>query len=268
MASTEVQTLIDSVKSKSTKLKWAIGLGAALVLAPVTWAIGYAVLGATFAGAALALAGAVGLTVVNLTPVFLMKLENRKIQMIIDEANRNPIPTLWNEHKKDAEDLAEMLSAIEDYATEIGNVESKMKRLTTDLTPDDLASFESDINAMKTDLALQEQDYAEAMDNHNKQEVQIKRASAIWDLNMAVSAANAKNVNRAEETLAKIKRETALDAVTSSMNRSKAQLRARILNRAGTGQLTGVDRRPALSNSPSDVIDVQVSDASKLKVVK
>lgn len=259
--------MIEKIKRKSNIAKWGLGLGAALVLAPLTWYVAYAVLGAAFLGAAVALAGVVGLTVVNLTPVFLMKLENRKIQMIMAEATRNPIPTLWAGHKQDAEDLDGMLQSIEDYATEIGNVDSKMQKLTSDLTPQDLEAFKQDIDAMRHDLQLQEQDYSDAMKAHANQEVQIKRASAIWDLNMAVSAANAKNVNRAEETIAKIKRETALDSVTSGMNRSKAQLRSRILNRMNS-QSVGTSHPLSITNQPAeDVIEVSAVD-NRLKVTR
>lgn len=220
------------VLKKASLLKWGVGLVGALVLAPVVWALVYAVLGAAALGASLFVAGAVGLAVVNLAPVLSMKFANWKINMIIEEAQRNPIPTLIQEYDKDGKELEGFQQAIVDYATEIGNVRDQAAKLQSYLTQSDREKFESDIALMEKDLQLQEQDLDEFKQQHEAFRVEIQRADAIWKLNMAVSKANAKNRGvRAEETIARIKKDTALDAVSSAMNRSKAQLRQRIRDR-------------------------------------
>lgn len=253
--STDIQALTDSVKKKANWLKWGLGIGAVALVAPFIWMMVYAMLGVAALGAATLIAIGVGLALVNLSPVLAMKFQNAKIKAIIAEAEKNPIPTLWEGHRKDAEELAEMNKAIEDYATEINNVRSRMQSLSKDLSQEDKDGFENDIATLEQDLTLQEQDYEQAMTDHAAQEVQIKRASAIWDLNMAVNKASSKNMNRAEETMAKIKRETALDAVNASMNRSKAQLRARIRARANAANAG--PGKPALTHQPADVIEME-----------
>jgi hypothetical protein len=249
----DVNTVIEGIKRKSTLAKWGLGLLGVVLLAPLSFALAYAIFGAALLGLALAFAGVVGLTVLAGVPWLVTKLANKRIEWVLAEARRSPIPTLWEGHRQDAEDLRAMGEAITEYATEIGNAQDKARKLAKDLLPEDLASFNKDVQAMQVDLELQEQDYREAVLAHEKQEAEIKRASAIWDLNMAVANANAKNLNsRAEDTLAKIKRETALDSVSASMNRSKAQLRQRIQQRSAIhGAATA-----ALANNPSQVIDL------------
>lgn len=242
------------VLKKAGMLKWGVGLVGVLVLAPVVWALAYAMLGAVALGAASFLALIIGLAVVNLAPVAAMKFANWKINLIVAEAQRNPIPTLLQEYERSQQELEDFSQAIIDYATEIGNVEDQARKLHGYLQEADIASFQSDIDAMKTDLSLQEQDLDEARQKLKDFSTEIKRADAIWKLNMAVSKANAKNLARAEETMARIKKETALDAVTSAMNKSKAQLRERIRTRTAVST-------PRLADS-SGTTDVLFRDAS------
>lgn len=243
----QLEVVKERVLRRANIAKWGLGLVGVLLVAPVIWMLAYAVLGAAALGVSLVVAGVVGLTIVNMAPVVTMKLANAKIKAIMAEAARNPIPTLWNEWEKDGEELREFEKAIADYATEIENVQSKAKKLTVDLKPEDLQQFQDDIDAMRQDLALQQGDLDQARQEHEQFRLEVKRASAIWDLNMAVSKANAKNLNRAEETMARIKKETALDTVTASMNRSKAQLRERIRSRTTVNGMAQIGNEPSAS---------------------
>jgi hypothetical protein len=205
--STEVQVLIEKIKKKSNWAKWGIGLVGVLLLAPLVWAMAYAILGAAFLGTSLALAAAVGLVVINYTPVFMMKLQNARINAIIAEANKNPIPTLWNEFEKDTVEVDEMEAAI-------------------------------------------------------GEKVEIERASAIWDLGMAMNKANAKNLAaQRESTISRIKKETALDSVTASMNRGKVALRQRINSRRRVADEGGA---PRLGMSTPDVIEMPLTSGQRV----
>ena len=249
--STDIDTVVASIKAKSNRAKVALTILGVLLLAPLAWYLALAIFGAAMLGLALAFAGAVGATVIAGVPWLLTRLANKRIEWVIAEAQRSPIPTLWAGHQQDASDIEAMADAITEYATEIGNAQDKARKLERDLLPQDLASFQRDVAAMQHDLELQEEDLRQARLDHAKQEAEIKRASAIWDLNMAVASANARNMfSRATDTLAKIKKDTALDAVTTSMNRSKAQLRRRIQER------TAAHAAPVLTHQDANVIDL------------
>jgi hypothetical protein len=237
-ALTDVQVAIDQVKAKSTKMTWIAGILGVIVLAPLTWILAYGLLGLAAAGAALALAGIVGATIWFGAEPLIMRLQNKRIEAIVNEAMKNPIPTLWNEHKKDQQELDELAQAIADYSTEIMNFDSKMKKLSVDMTEADAESFKSELDMMHQDLRLQEEDLRELRKSHMAQEVEIKRASAIWEAGEAMAKANAKNARaQREDTLSKIKKDTALDSVTRNLNRGKAQLRSRIEARRHSGDV-------------------------------
>lgn len=253
-ANNEMQVLIEKIKKKSTFMKWGIGLAGVLLLAPLVWALAYAILGAAFLGLSLTIAGAVGMAIIYYTPVFMMKLQNAKINAIIAEAQKNPIPTLWSEFDKDTGEVDEMEQAIGEYGTEIENVKSKRDKLASKLTAKDLEAFDGDIATMEEDFQLQQTELAELRTGLDKQKVEIERASAIWDLGMAMNKANAKNLAaQRESTLSRIKKETALDSVTASMNRGKVQLRMRIQSRRRVAEGDGVQR---IALSPTESLEI------------
>jgi len=70
-------------------LTWALGLSAALVVAPVAFAIVQGVAG-------LVVAGAIGMAGVQLAPVFALKLANWRLRLMQGEARGSPLPTLEN----------------------------------------------------------------------------------------------------------------------------------------------------------------------------
>lgn len=227
----DIEVMKQKVLKKATLLKWGLGLAGVFVLTPVIWALAYAVLGAAALGASLILAGVIGLAAINLAPVVSMKFANWKINAIMAEAQRNPIPTLYNELERSQGELGEFEKAIIDYSAEIQNVETTVKKLIPDMQQEDVDGLRADIASMYQDLKLQQEDLDEARKNVADFGREVKRADAIWKANMAIAKANAKNMSRAEDTIAKIKKDTALDAVTSAMNKSKAQLRERIRTR-------------------------------------
>jgi hypothetical protein len=269
----DINQAIETAKKRFTIAQWVIGIGGGLLVAMFAWIAVVAALGAAAVGTAFAIAATVGLAIVNATPVVIKKASNMRIEALMREQNRhlaaiqaeaerNPIPTLWNQHAEDGKEIQEMKDALMEYAAEIGNVQAKAKKLSSALRPEDLEAFNQDIAMMQADLELQEQEYAETVAAHKAAEVEIQRASAIWDLQMAVENANAKNANRVQDTLSKIKRDTALDAVTAKLNTSKAKLRARIRERAPAGQV--IHHLSAPSQTPL-TFDVNTTTKEKVR---
>lgn len=70
-------------------LTWALGLGTALVVAPVAFAVVQGVAG-------LVVAGAIGMAGVQLAPVLALKLANWRLRLMQGEARGSPLPTLDN----------------------------------------------------------------------------------------------------------------------------------------------------------------------------
>ncbi len=77
-------------QSLANKLKWGGGVLLALVAGPVLFLILKGILGL----AALAVAGVAGFTIIQMWPVFAMKIANWRMKLIVAEAQANPIETM------------------------------------------------------------------------------------------------------------------------------------------------------------------------------
>lgn len=89
-----LQALLNSrdgqrVTQLARPLTWALGLGTALVVAPVIFLVVQGMAG-------LMVAGTLGLAGVQLAPVVALKLANWRLRLLKGEARGNPLPTLEN----------------------------------------------------------------------------------------------------------------------------------------------------------------------------
>lgn len=254
----KVQQVIDKIKKKSNFLKWGLGLAGLLILTPLIWALAYAVLGAAFLGLSLALAAAVGAAIITFTPVLMMKLENKKIQMVMDEATKNPIPTMWAEWQKDGDEIEAFRKQIVDFETAVESSFSQVKKLSKDMTAEDMANFQSDYEAQKADVTAQYVDLAELEKGHKQSEIEIKRLNAVWESANAMSKANAMNMaTRKLDAISAIKRDTAFKSVMAANAHAKAQMRARIEQRKSTST-------PQLTNDPAPVIPLNLTQRQEV----
>lgn len=243
---------VQRVSKKSTFLKWGLGIAGVLLIGPFAWWLAYSLLGIAAAGVAAGVAGAVGLAWVYGSEVVVMKLKNRQIMAIQAEATKNPIPTLWSVHEAEKNELAQVRALVVSFAAEIENVRSKADSLDGQLTKEDIDAFRADADLMEVDLRAQEEAYDEAVRGLEDFRLQIVRAAAIWDMNMAMAKANAFSQKRAMDTLQQLKRDTALDSCVRRMNTSKAELRMRVRARHHSSSVVESLPAPAASGEVLD----------------
>lgn len=235
-ANNEMQVLIDKVKKKSTVMKWVIGLSGVLLLAPLVWALAYAVLGAAALMTSLALAAGVGLVVINYTPVLMMKLENKKIQAIVDEATKNPIPTLRAEWIKDGEEIETLRTEIKNGDAKVEAAWGQIQGLKEDLTAEDVAELRADYESQKAEVAAQYVDLGELEAQHRKADTEIKRLNAKWEsANALATSSGAVRAANRMDAISAIKRDAAFKAVVAASANAKASIRARIEQRKAAG---------------------------------
>ena len=233
----ELEAFKTQALSKANRAKWIVGAGIAVVAGPLLFAVATTLLGAAAVGIAAMVAGAVAITGIHMYAVVRDRIANKAIQLQMEEAARNPIPTLWREWEKDENEISEFENKIVEYDTEIQAVEQRMRDLTQDMLPEDLKRFSDDVALMRHDLQDQENELAQLRVDHAEEEREIKRASAIWDMGMAMEKANKANPNsQAIDVIARIKRETALDSVNRKTAEGKARLKARINKRMTAAQ--------------------------------
>lgn len=254
----QVQNLIQSVTKKYNLKMWLLGAAGLLIVTPIIWKLAYAIFGLAALGASLGLAGAVGLAIIYFTPVVMMKLKNKQIEMIIAEATKNPIPTMRAEWDKDGEEIEAIRRSIQKFDASVEAAKEKIAKLSKDMTAEDLQNFMSDYDLKKEDVAQQYLDLAELEDGHRKADVQIKRMSAIWESANAMSEAGALNMGaRKLDAISAIKRDAAFNSVIQANANAKAQLRARQEQRKAASQ-------QQLANNASPVLDLIVAEKQKV----
>lgn len=256
--SNQVQSLIDNVTKKYNVKMWLAGIAGLLVLTPLIWMLAYAALGLAALGVSLSLAGLVGLSIIYFTPVVTMKLKNKKIEMIIAEATKNPIPTMRAEWEQDGREIEAFRAAIVKFDTAVEAAKKQVEALAKDMTAADLAEFQTDYELKKADVAAQYQDLAELEAGHRQADSEIKRLDAVWKSANAMSQAGAMNMGtRKLDAISAIKRDAAFNSVIQANAAAKAQMRARMEQRKASSQ-------QQIANNASPVLNLVVAQKQEV----
>lgn len=230
----------------STGVKWALGLAAALVIAPVIFLVVKGLIG-------LALAGIVGLAIINFAPVMSMKFANWKLQAIKGEAMRNPVETLQSVWSEKEEALAEFLKRITDFATEVNGFGNKLEDFKVEF-PGEAPKFEATLRSMQDLLGRRQQRYRESKEKLAEFAGEIRKADAIWRMGLAAQAMTQAAGMTEDDFMQRIKTETAYDSVQTSLNRAMAELEASLLEEAPM----------ALTHQPSDGLVIPINQNLKV----
>lgn len=237
----------------ATVAKWGIGLAGAVVISPFVFLAVKGIVG-------LAIAVAVGMTVIQLAPVFSMKLANWKMKLIIGEAEKNPIETMQNLFVEKSEELQRADQNIVDFETEIGNFDDQLQVFKQQY-PAEAETHQTLSERMHEALVEMKREQSAARRELQNFEQQIRKAKAIYK--MALAAQKVVKLSRSAEAqvFAQIKEQVAFDAVRTQLNRSFANLNLALEKRA--------DARPALPEArPTQTIDVTtpVSEPERVAV--
>lgn len=203
----------------------ALALVAGFVVAPVIFV---AIKGAV----GIAIAGALGIGVVNLAPVAGDKLANWRLRALKAEAGKNPIETLQRDYQQRQESLLHFRNAINAFSAAVQDFESKMDGFKAQF-PKDAPKFEAQLVTMHKLLDVRRYRYREAKEALAEYESEITRADAIWKMGQEAAKMNAAAGMSDEDFVQKIKVETALDAVTNSMNTAFAELETSLIDEQG-----------------------------------
>lgn len=251
-------------KRNTTKLKWIGGAAACVLVAPIVWTgvVGL-VGGVVFVG--------LGYIATELAPVFARKVSDKKMQMMLAQANqhlaalkaearKNPIETLQNLYREKQEALEAVKQKIHKFATKVNNYGLNVKKFTEDF-PQDAAMFTQTHAEMTALLERRKAKWQEARDNLDKFAKEITRANAIWEMSQATAELREAAGDLEENFFQKVRKETALDAVQQSLAASMADLDQMMMEEI---DLRTPTQRPALSNNPSPVIDVVATERPSL----
>lgn len=212
-------------------VKIGIALIAIAVVTPVIFLAVQGLIG-------LAIAGAVGLGIVNFAPVVANSFANWKLKAIKWESKTNPIETMQNVLKEKQEALNTFGSKIRDFKAEVLNFKDKLSEFKTEF-PQDAGKFEETLNAMNKLLAFRQQKFLDSKVALEQFETEIAKANAIWKMGLAAASMRKAAGMNEDDFLQKIRTETAIESVQTTLNQAIADLETSLLDEVDTKMLEG-----------------------------
>jgi hypothetical protein len=210
-------------KKKIKKIALIIGaLIGCIIIAPI---IGMLIQGMV----GLVVAGIVALITIQLAPWFADVIANWRLKLIKHEASKNPVETLQNDFIKRQAALASFAEAITNFATAIKNFNDKLAGFKKQWTDEEATKFTEQLDKMKQLLELRRRKYSEAEQALQEYSIQIKKAESIWIMGQEAAKMTAAAGMTDEDFLQKLKVDTALDSVSSTMNRAFAELETSLM---------------------------------------
>lgn len=198
---------------------WAVGIGALALAGPIIF---MALKGLV----ALITFGLVGVTALTLAPVIGMKLANWKIQSIKAEAATNPIETLQNMRLEKQEQLNKGWEALKRIKTSVRNFQDKVESFRDRFGENDRQTlkFADQLKTMRQVEAQTEDKMQRAADALRLFDKEIERADMIWQVSLAGQEATKAAKMNSDDVYEKIKADTAIESVQSSLNSVFAEL--------------------------------------------
>jgi hypothetical protein len=213
----------------ATLFKWGLGMVGAVLISPFVF---LAVKGI----AGLAIAAALGFTIIQLAPVFSLKLANWRMKLLVAEVEKNPIETMKNLYIEKTQELERADQNIVDFETEIGNFDSQLEGFKQQY-PAEAASYQALSDKMHSGLADMKAQQTEARKALAAFSQQIKKAEAIYKMALAAQRVTQLSHSAEAKVFAQIKEQVAFDSVRTQLNRSFASLNLALERRADSKAL-------------------------------
>lgn len=211
---TEVNTIRRDQIAKY--VKYGLALAGCVIISPIIFLAIKGLIG-------LIIAAFIGFAWLNFAPVVAMKVANWKIKGIVAEAQENPIETLTNlliEKRKAyelfRENVVNAATAAKDFATKVQDFKRKF--------PARSQEFEAQLEAMNELVRRKQVALVDAKHTLDEGDTKLSEMKAYWDMSQAAQAANKAAGMDIGDLYEKLKADTAVDAVYTSMNRAFAEL--------------------------------------------
>lgn len=240
------------VERKARIEKWAkIGLVAAigLLVSPIIFLTIKGLIG-------LAIAALVGLTMVTFAPWVSMKFANWKVKAIVHEAGENPIETLTNLLIAKRQAFQEFHENVVAAVTARDNFRDKVATFTKKY-PARASEFQKKLDDMTKLVELKKQALQDAERALDDGDHKLEEMKAYWEMSKAAQEAHAAAGMDTGDMYEKLKADTAVDAVFSSMNKAFAHLEV-------AASLESGSPAQALEMKEPDLLEVQVKQTAKV----
>lgn len=203
----------------SRNLKIAGAAGACLLVAPLTIVILWGVLGI----AALAVAGVVGFTAINLAPWYADKVANWRMKLIVAEAQKNPIETMKNIYIQNMKTIEEKDEKIRNFEARLGDYRDKMEGFVKTY-PAEAQRYQDVALKMAKVLQRQKEKQKAAKLSAKEYNANITKAEAIYDMALAANDVQQLAGSIEKQVFQDIKKQVAFDSVNHQFNLAVADL--------------------------------------------
>lgn len=209
-----------NIEQRKQRLKtiamWGLGIGAAVLISPIIFLAVKGIVGVM-------IAGVLGLALVNFAPVVANTFANWKVKGIKAEAARNPIETMENLFiaKQQALKLAE------DQVTKKVGAKNTFARQVQEFSrqfPDRAREFQEKLELMTASCDKSIKDLERARVALTQAEQKLVELRAYWKMTQATLIANKAMDMDLGDVYAKMKEDTACDAVFEQMDAAFADL--------------------------------------------
>jgi len=214
-------------------IKWGIVLAVAAVIAPAAYMAITGIVG-------LAIAAGLVIVGVNVAPVLAIKAANLKhraidaervenIEKVTGAAAENPIETLMQQSMEKRRASDQFKNSITMFKTEVKNFDDQIANFAKEY-PDDVARFQTQQDAMVKLLTFRESRYKQLQLELDNFDQAIKRAQAMWKMSQAAQKMNKLAGVELGDPFEKIKSDSAINSVMSSMNKAFAEMETALLD--------------------------------------
>jgi len=187
-----------------------------LAVSPIIFAVVQGLVG-------LLIAGAIGFTALQLTPVFARLVANYRIKLITDIAKRNPIETMNRIYTDNMLTIRQKDEKIVQFGARLGDYKQKMKDFAIKF-PNDVQQFAEVASKMQMVLTRQLQKQKIAKSEAVKFHDEIVRAENIYDMAKAAHGLQELSGDIEKQVFQDIEKRVSFDAVTHSFNTAVMEL--------------------------------------------
>ncbi|MDQ5978611.1 MAG: hypothetical protein QG602_1585 [Verrucomicrobiota bacterium] len=165
-------------------------------------------------------------------PVVFAFAANMRLKLIKAEAAKNPVETLQNDLKEKAKALSDRKDAIEKLNSQIRTFSDKVDEIRASYGAEDAGylKLSRDLVDLRRVYEHRCVKWKEAREQLKLYEEEIKRANMIWEAAQAAAAARETSGLTEDEFYAKLRAETAFDAIQQSYNDALASLDTAMLD--------------------------------------
>ena len=181
----------------------------------------------------LAIAAVVGFGAIALAPVVGNAFAVWKIKGIKAVARANPVETLQDVYRQKAEALNQFRERIQTFIAEVATFSKQVEQFKVQY-PGEAAKFVDHLDKMMQLKDLREAEFLRAKQALTQFDAEIKKADSIWKMGQAAAKVSKSAGFDADDLYERIRTETAVERVESSLNQAFAQLDMALLEQEST----------------------------------